>query len=90
AGDATGAMGLLYRGALSRLIATGSLAPDPGDTERDCVERVRRLDRVDLVGFFAAVTRAWLVCAYSCTRPDDATALALCDAWSQHFRREAS
>jgi len=90
AGDATGAMGLLYRGALSRLIATGLLAPDPGDTERDCVERVRRLDRVDLVGFFAGVTSAWLVCAYSRTRPDDATALALCDAWGQHFRREAT
>jgi len=90
AGDAAGAMGLLYRGALSRLIATGALAPDPGDTERDCVEHVRRLDSVERFGFFASVTSAWLVCAYSRRRPDDATALALCDAWGQHFRREAT
>jgi hypothetical protein len=86
-GDATGAMGLLYRGALSRLIAAGALAPDPGDTERDCVERVRGLGRAELASFFAAVTRAWLVCAYSRTRPDDASALSLCDAWAIHFER---
>ena len=90
AGDATGAMGLLYRGALSRLISAGWLAPDPGDTERDCVQRVQRLDRVELANFFSAVTSAWLVCAYSRTRPEDGAALALCDAWSQHFQREGT
>ncbi len=86
-GDATGAMGLLYRGALSRLIAAGALAPDPGDTERDCVERVCGLGRAELASFFAAVTRAWLLCAYSRTRPDDASALSLCAAWAMHFER---
>lgn len=90
AGDAAGAMGLLYRGALSRLIAAGTLAPDPGDTERDCVERVRGIGRAELASFFAAVTRAWLVCAYSRTRPDDATALSLCEAWATHFERRAA
>jgi len=89
AGDAVGAMGLLYRGSLSRLIAAGALSPDPGDTERDCVERVRRLDRAELTAFFAAVTSAWLVCAYSRARPEASTALSLCEAWGSHFERRS-
>ncbi|MCY3001399.1 MAG: DUF4129 domain-containing protein, partial [Planctomycetota bacterium] len=85
AGQATEAMGLLYRAALSRLIARAGLEVEPGDTERDCVERVRRKGVLTTAEFFERVTRAWLVCAYSRAKPADEVALELCDRWSGVF-----
>ena len=89
-GDASGAMGLLYRASLSRLIASGALQFDPGDTERDCVERVRVGGDLRLHAYFSSLSSAWLVCAYSNTRPTDEVALGLCEGWRQQFERGAA
>lgn len=90
AGQTTEAMGLLYRAALSRLIAGTGLEVEPGDTERDCVERVRRKGVLATAEFFERVTRAWLVCAYSRARPGDEVALELCDRWNGVFEERAA
>jgi hypothetical protein len=90
AGQATEAMGLLYRAALSRLIAGTGLEVEPGDTERDCVERVRRKGVLATAEFFERITRAWLVCAYSRARPLDDVALELCDRWNGVFEERAT
>lgn len=87
AGDKSGAMGLLYRASLSRLIAGGALQFDPGDTERDCVERVRGSGDAALDAYFASLSGAWLLCAYSNAQPPDELALGLCDGWRQQFER---
>lgn len=87
AGDASGAMGLLYRASLSRLIASGALQFDPGDTERDCVARVRGGGDSALDAYFSSLSNAWLVCAYSNSRPTDDVALSLCEGWRRQFDR---
>lgn len=90
AGQASEAMGLLYRAALSRLIGRQGLEIEPGDTERDCVERVRRKGMGATAEFFERITRAWLVCAYSRTRPADEVALELCERWNGEFEERGA
>ena len=90
AGQASEAMGLLYRAALSRLILGQGLEIEPGDTERDCVERVRHRGLIEKAEFFERITRAWLVCAYSRTRPADEVALELCERWNGVFEERAA
>jgi hypothetical protein len=79
-GEAVGALGLLYRAAISRLIERG-LELDKSDTESDCLRRVRALPDVGRSAYFGAVTRAWLLCAYSPLRPADGEVEALCTGW---------
>ena len=83
AGDAPGALSLLYRGALVCLIARHRLAIGRGATEGDCLAAVRAAGgpRED----FAELTRAWQQVAYAGRRPTDAVALGLCDRWARHL-----
>jgi hypothetical protein len=89
AGDAAGALGLLYRGALSALVNFAAVDFRAGDTERDCWRRATPALRDDGGRYFRALLDAWLRTAYAHRPPSPAELARLCDEWSRHFRREA-
>lgn len=90
AGDAVGAMGLLYRAAISRLVEFEALELEKSDTESDCLRRAQKLGEGTRLVYFREVTRAWLVCAYSPKRPSDEAAQALCTRWAEEFERRTA
>ena len=75
------ALGLLYRGAISRVIATGGAEIQESDTEGDC------LRRVDLAGppahpaYFRSLTGIWIRMAYAGLCPPDGDVQSLCQKW---------
>jgi hypothetical protein len=90
AGRAVEALGLLYRGAIARLVERDGLALERSDTESDCLRRARKLTDADRYGFFADVTRTWLACAYASIPPSEATVERLCREWRARFERSAA
>lgn len=92
-GDAAGALGLLYRGALACLVHRDGLEVAASWTEGDCLAVVRRRAAPAATEYFARLTRAWQSTAYAHRPPDREEAKALCDGWRQHYheaREEAA
>jgi hypothetical protein len=89
AGDAAGALGLLYRGALSALVNFAAVDFRAGDTERDCWRRAGPALSRDGARYFRALLDAWLTTAYAHRPPAREDLARLCDEWGGHFRREA-
>jgi len=89
-GEFKAALGLLYRASIARLVSEHGLALEASDTEHDCLERVRRATIAERAEFFAAVTNAWLMCAYAKQPPTDERVEALCDGWNAHFGARAT
>lgn len=88
AGELQGALSLLYRGALVRLVDDHGLPIESGDTEHDCMERVAgRLSarQPGLVAAFRALTRTWLEAAWAGAPIGSAAVLAHCDAYADTF-----
>jgi hypothetical protein len=85
AGDAAGALSLLYRGALSALVLRFSAAIRASSTEQECVRAAKSVLAAPPAGYFEALTRAWQNTVYAQRRPDAAAALALCDEFARHF-----
>ena len=85
AGDAVGALSLLYRGALSALVLRFSAAIRASSTEQECLRAARGVLAAPPAGYFEALTRAWQSTVYAERRPDAAAALALCDEFARHF-----
>lgn len=85
AGRAREALSLLYRGALSVLVDSGSLAVSAGDTEGDCVRRVAAHSNPDKGEFFAELVSAWQSTAYAGRLPPADRLRALCTGWRAHF-----
>jgi hypothetical protein len=85
AGDAAGALSLLYRGALSALVLRFSAAIRASSTEQECLRAARGVLATPPAGYFEALTRAWQSTVYAQRRPDAAAALALCDEFAHHF-----
>ena len=82
AGDPTGALSLLYRGALVQLARRFALRLPASATEGECEALARRaLDGV-LARDFAALARAWLYCAYAHQPPGPPEFDELCARWS--------
>jgi hypothetical protein len=79
------ALSLLYRGALSVLVNSGTLEVAAGDTEDDCVRRVAAHDDGGKARFFADLVAAWQSTAYAGRLPDKARLNALCSGWRDHF-----
>lgn len=78
-GDRIGALSLLYRGALVRLMRTHELELEAGATEADCLRAVRAAGGP--AGWFEGLTRAWQAEAYAHRpQPDEAIA-GLIDGW---------
>jgi hypothetical protein len=85
AGDAPGALSLLYRGALVHLVRGLGLRVPASATEGEC-ERIAR-DAVEpgLAGDFALLTRAWIFCAYAHEAPAPEAFAELCRRWRPHL-----
>jgi hypothetical protein len=81
AGDATEALRLLYRGALSHFIHQRALPIHPSDTEQDCLSQVTKQSSPDLSGYFRLLTQLWTRCAYASQTATAAEFDALCRDW---------
>jgi hypothetical protein len=75
------AMGLLYRGTISRVMETGRVEILESDTEGDCLRRVQGAGEVAHPGYFQGITNVWMRLAYAGTSPPDAEVEALCKQW---------
>jgi hypothetical protein len=80
AGDRIGALSLLYRAALARLVHGFALELDPGATEADCVWAVAGSGGPSR--WFEEVTRAWQSEAYAHRALSAATIGELIDGWA--------
>lgn len=79
------ALSLLYRGALATLMHRDGLAIDSGDTEGDCLRRIRTTNRTELADYFSRLVGAWSQAAYAGRSPEPTSILALCADWTNHF-----
>lgn len=87
-GQARGALSLLYRGALSRLVHLHAVPIRASSTEEECVRLAdRRLARPDCE-FLARLVRAWELTVYGSRLPDGAEVLALCTGFDAHLGRQ--
>ena len=85
AGDARGALSLLYRGALSRLAQHENVTLKASDTEGDCLLEVKRTQAQTISAYFAHLTSAWQTVAYAGRAPQAAEGEVLCRAYAEHF-----
>ena len=84
-GQARGALSLLYRGALSRLVHQHAVPIRASSTEDECVRlAARTLDRPDS-DFLARLVQAWALMVYGSRLPDSAEVLALCAGFDAHL-----
>jgi hypothetical protein len=83
------ALGLLYRGTISRVIEHGRVAIYEADTEGDCLRRVEQAGDVAFPGYFGGLTRVWIRLAYAGLNPGDEEVAALCREWPFAARRTA-
>jgi hypothetical protein len=74
------AMSLLYRGAISKLIATDGVEIAESDTESDCLRRVT-VEAAGRAGYFGGLTEAWMRLAYGRSAPPDEAMRDLCERW---------
>lgn len=84
AGKTRAALSLLYRAALSALAHRSHVDFSRGDTEGDCLRRVRTT-AVPCAGFFEQLTHAWQDVAYANHEPPLTDLKELCHQWPQYF-----
>jgi hypothetical protein len=82
------ALGLLYRGSISRIIEAARVGIRESDTEGDCLRRVEEAGAAAQPGYFRGITGAWMRMAYARRCPEDAEVEALCRQWPFGERRE--
>jgi hypothetical protein len=75
------ALGLLYRGAISRLVVGQIVGIQESDTEMDCLRRVKRAGEAAHASYFEVLTEAWISEAYARRSPDDETVDLLWGKW---------
>ncbi len=85
-GDATGALSLLYRGALLHLTTAAGIELPASATEGECERVARRSAEPALAGDFAELLRAWQLCAYAQRPPSEDVFRGLCARWGEHMR----
>jgi hypothetical protein len=81
------ALGLLYRGAISRAIDLGRVEIQESDTEGDCVRRVEAAGPMAHPDYFRGLTGIWIGVAYAGKLPDDGEIESLCQGWPFSERR---
>ncbi|MGY4639710.1 DUF4129 domain-containing protein [Pseudomonas sp. TE24901] len=79
------ALGLLYRGLLSRLLHDFHLPLKDADTEGQVLERVHHLQQPQLLAFSDELTRHWQNLAYGHRLPPVTTQQKLCSDWRALF-----
>ncbi|CAM2927830.1 protein of unknown function [Pseudomonas gessardii] len=84
------ALGLLYRGLLSRLLHDFNLPLKNADTEGQVLERVRHLQQPQLLAFSDDLTRHWQNLAYGHRTPPPLAQQQLCNHWRSLFDSEAT
>lgn len=84
-GNASGALGLLYRAALVSLIHHSQLDFHAGHTEDDCLLLVRAAIDAGHSSYFAELLDAWKHTAYAHEPPPVPVLESLCTRWSAHF-----
>lgn len=82
------ALGLLYRGAISRLIEGNNVEIAESDTESDCMRRVTA-EAATHAPYFRGLTDAWMLIAYGRVAPRDEAMVDLCQRWPFTERRAA-
>jgi hypothetical protein len=85
-GDASGALSLLYRGALAHLVRAFGLGLPVGATEGECERIARAALDAELARDFRDLTRAWVFCAYAHETPAPDAFADLCQRWQPHLR----
>ncbi len=85
AGDAKGALSLLYRGSLVVLRDDHGLVIENGDTEGRCLGKVVRLEVLELGSYFSGLTRQWTRLAYGGETVEPDSFHALAGEYGQHF-----
>lgn len=85
ADDVRGALSLLYRGALYKLIYVFFLDIPKSATEGECMTLVSNKRRQEESDFFRELTRVWQHMAYGHIRPESRHVHHLCDAWSHYY-----
>jgi hypothetical protein len=81
------ALGLLYRGAISRVIELGRVEIQESDTEGDCLRRVEEAGIAVHPDYFRGITGVWTRLAYAGVSPPDARVESLCREWPFGERR---
>ncbi|MBT9303910.1 DUF4129 domain-containing protein [Pseudomonas sp. TAE6080] len=84
------ALGLLYRGLLSRLLHDFNLPLKNADTEGQVLEHVRHLQHPQLLAFSDDLTRHWQNLAYGHRVPTPLAQQQLCTHWRSLFNSEAA
>lgn len=79
------ALGLLYRGLLSRLLHDFNLPLKSADTEGQVLERVHQLQKPQLLAFSDELTRHWQNLAYGHHLPPLSAQQKLCSDWRTLF-----
>lgn len=82
------ALGLLYRGAISRVIELARVEIRESDTEGDCLRRVEQVGFEARPDYFRGITGAWMQLAYARRPPEDVEMEALCRQWPFGERSE--
>jgi hypothetical protein len=83
------ALGLLYRGSISRIMESGRVEIQESDTEGDCLRRVVGAGATVHPEYFRGITQVWMRLAYAGISPPDAEVRALCGQWPFEERRKA-
>jgi hypothetical protein len=89
AGRRQEALGMLYRGSISRVMETGRVEIQESDTEGDCLRRVVLAGAAVHPDYFRSITRAWVRLAYAGISPPDVDVRTLCGQWPFGERRGA-
>ncbi|RYD18362.1 MAG: hypothetical protein EOP88_22825 [Verrucomicrobiaceae bacterium] len=75
------ALGLLYRGSISKVMEIGRVEIHESDTEGDCMRRVEVAGPVAHPDYFRGITGVWIRLAYAGITPADSEVEVLCAGW---------
>lgn len=80
-GNCKEALGLLYQGAISALVARKIVEIGESDTEMDCLRQVSKQGEIANAPYFQILTGAWMQQAYARKKPDEETMETLWSQW---------
>lgn len=84
-GQARAALSLLYRASLAALANGGAVEFAAGDTESDCLRRLRGRIEPERERYLRGVVDAWNATAYAAAPPSAERVVGLCRAWPECF-----
>lgn len=91
AGNVRGALGLLYRASLIRLMTRDDILFSASHTEGECLRLVERCHGDDrLISYFRLLTGNWIRTAYAHHLPDGDVMERLGEEWPVHFGQAAA